>query len=59
MSLGNLTEEVLFLAKPAFDYPNPQEIALIKDVFKKILEYQIRLAPKDCLKFARIVETLI
>lgn len=41
-SLGDLTDEVLFLAKPAFEYPNPQEIMIIRDVLKKILETQIR-----------------
>lgn len=39
--------------------PSGGEINIIKDVFKKMLENQLRVPPKECIKLAKTIETLV
>lgn len=39
--------------------PSAHDLAIVKDVLKNMLETQMANCPRDCLKFANVVNTLL
>ncbi len=52
-ALNDLRDDQLFISSANFELPKGNEIAMMKDVFKKMLENQLKNPPKECIKFAR------
>jgi hypothetical protein len=60
MNLPSLRDDQLFYqATPSLELPTQNEISIMKDVFKKMLQNQLKNPPKECTKFARQIETLV